>query len=388
MKPPSTKLRGSLQHLTVSSFTIAGEEKILDCLRMKTTIIIFFRIILWILGVGLIYLGLFLNETEEGEYTNKLEDLWIRIDDLRNNAITRNTAFIKVVFGYISSVFDLFFGEHLLSFQSIAVTCCYAISSLGFMLFVGAVLSKDPRVDSTVALTIILPCSLYGLIPAYIPNPKESVWMKVWFIGFIFLAYWYFISPFIEEAVAIFPYADGQLSVFPIMILAALLFGVGIFVISITFVRKGVKYIASVNSNFTIILSAFFILLPIIIFYMLWKIFIYGINILPLLPHSETELNSPQLEWQAILIVFWFLTFLGGLLINIAIVPFAIILTLFMLIMLSHRLIWPIAQRPIYALQRLELANKKKFLVALGVIFEIIAFNKLESFFNILKIFW
>ena len=45
------------------------------------------RVTVAILGGLLLYVGLFLHEDEEGRIQNRLEQLWIRIDDLQQSAI-------------------------------------------------------------------------------------------------------------------------------------------------------------------------------------------------------------------------------------------------------------------------------------------------------------
>ena len=48
-------------------------------------------------GLLCIYLATFLYETQEGKVQNLLEDLWVRIEDLKLAALSRQTAFVRVV---------------------------------------------------------------------------------------------------------------------------------------------------------------------------------------------------------------------------------------------------------------------------------------------------
>ena len=82
------------------------------------------------LGSVLLYIALFLYETESGNYQNRLEDLWVRIDDLSRTALTRQTAFLKQTLGFLSFGFDSLFGKKLISTRSIAITLSYSVSSL------------------------------------------------------------------------------------------------------------------------------------------------------------------------------------------------------------------------------------------------------------------
>jgi hypothetical protein len=87
------------------------------------------RVLAFILGLSLIYLT-FLYKHEEGPVKNKLEDLWIKIDDLQQLALSRQTAFMKVVAETITSGFNLIFGKKLISLQSLIVSVCYSIASI------------------------------------------------------------------------------------------------------------------------------------------------------------------------------------------------------------------------------------------------------------------
>jgi hypothetical protein len=85
------------------------------------------------LGGVLLYIALFLYETESGNYQNRLEELWVRIDDLSRTALTRQTAFLKQTLGLLSFGFDSLFGKKLISTRSIAMTLAYSASSLYLM---------------------------------------------------------------------------------------------------------------------------------------------------------------------------------------------------------------------------------------------------------------
>ena len=80
---------------------------------MQTLIILTLRILAVISGIILIYAAFFLYEDEQGKIQNFLEDLWIRIDDRRNTALSKHATFMQVVAKYISTIFDRVFGDRL-----------------------------------------------------------------------------------------------------------------------------------------------------------------------------------------------------------------------------------------------------------------------------------
>lgn len=82
----------------------------------------------------LIYIALFMYEDEKGRLQNRLEELWIRIDDRQRAAVARHIAFLKAVLGLLNRGLDTLFGAKIFSLRSIAVTFCYSQASLLLLL--------------------------------------------------------------------------------------------------------------------------------------------------------------------------------------------------------------------------------------------------------------
>jgi len=57
------------------------------------------------------------NETEERELQNRLEGLWVRIDDLRKKSVERNIAFLRVAASATATFLDNVFGRGLISLR-------------------------------------------------------------------------------------------------------------------------------------------------------------------------------------------------------------------------------------------------------------------------------
>jgi len=84
----------------------------------------FFHLVLGLMGLLLLYAGLFLTETEEGRLQNRLEELWIRVDDLQSRAVSRQAAFLQQVSGLIADGLVQLFGRKLFSVESVASSLC------------------------------------------------------------------------------------------------------------------------------------------------------------------------------------------------------------------------------------------------------------------------
>lgn len=90
------------------------------------------RIVAGLLGLGL--LGtLFLYENEEGAIQSRLEAWWVRVDDLRRSALSKERAFLVAVAHVASVILDHAFGKKLFSATSLVVSSSYAIASGHFL---------------------------------------------------------------------------------------------------------------------------------------------------------------------------------------------------------------------------------------------------------------
>jgi hypothetical protein len=64
------------------------------------------RVLAGVAGAMAIYAALFLYEDEQGKIENKLEEWWVRLDDGRNAAVSRHTAFMREVARLAGHGFD------------------------------------------------------------------------------------------------------------------------------------------------------------------------------------------------------------------------------------------------------------------------------------------
>src|SRR5882724_2996502 len=78
----------------------------------------------------LIYSALFLYKEEEGGLENRIEQWWQRIRELHAHAISRETAFLKVVADITSKGFTKLFGERLFGLKAVAASICYSQAAI------------------------------------------------------------------------------------------------------------------------------------------------------------------------------------------------------------------------------------------------------------------
>src|ERR1700686_3912944 len=84
-------------------------------------------VVFMIASSGLLY------ETEEGAIQNRIETLWIKLSDAQSVALSKQARFTQAVAILTSQIFDKVFGVKLDSLQSVTVSTCFSMVSLGGM---------------------------------------------------------------------------------------------------------------------------------------------------------------------------------------------------------------------------------------------------------------
>jgi hypothetical protein len=91
-----------------------------------------------VVGLLALYVAYFLYEDQQGRLQNRLEDIWIAIADRALLTDTKTTALFNKIAEAIGGGFTRFFGDELVSVQSIGVSLAYslggtlAIAGLGY----------------------------------------------------------------------------------------------------------------------------------------------------------------------------------------------------------------------------------------------------------------
>src|SRR5262245_49653366 len=101
---------------------------------MQNIMLLAGRIVAGVAGGLRIYAAFFLQENEEGKLQDTLAAAWVRMSDLQQKAISRHTAFLKVVADITSKGFTKLFGERLLGPKAIGAAMCYSQAAF-FLLF-------------------------------------------------------------------------------------------------------------------------------------------------------------------------------------------------------------------------------------------------------------
>ena len=81
----------------------------------------------------LVYIALFMYEDATGNLQNRLEELWIRVDDKQRAALAKHTTFLKAALSLFKGGLDTLFGGKIFTARAIAVTFCYSQASMIFL---------------------------------------------------------------------------------------------------------------------------------------------------------------------------------------------------------------------------------------------------------------
>jgi len=86
------------------------------------------RVLAGIAGAVALYAALFLYEDQQGKIENRLEEWWVKLEDQRNLAVSRNTAFMREVARLAGQGFDRLFGQKLFSLQAFGVSTSLTVA--------------------------------------------------------------------------------------------------------------------------------------------------------------------------------------------------------------------------------------------------------------------
>jgi hypothetical protein len=304
----------------------------------------------WLAGLLLIYAGLFLYEDDQKHIQNRLEELWIRIDDRSKGAESVFKSLTIETSRIVERVFDRIFGKSICSLHFLAVSLGLASLSAGAFALYYYYLNKSEE-SYAGAATILAILSIPGLITAV-----SKHWIAVW-VGRLYAAYWIFGAAVAVCFVLMF-HVQRQPDTREIGDTAAILYG-GIILGTLTDVvwlyvtrlllRKSADGSAT---SLIIIWTAVTALLgsPVLgIKPVLWS-------------HDKLLYASLPYSLAMTTTAIWMILATRAFL--------ALVSSIWLLVVLAaliHRCLWTVLARILYPLQRFQLVSKPKSLVSSGV---------------------
>jgi hypothetical protein len=316
------------------------------------------RICVAMLGAFLLYLAFFLYEDEAGRYQNRLEQLWIQIDDASQTALARHTAFLKKTIGLLRFGFDSLFGTQLFSLRSVAVTLAYSVGS--FFLLV-AYRMVGLSVETLRSLFVFLVLLMLGTSLGFIRRTNPA---RIWSAAVILLTICIFLAgyPFvIEDSFSLHAikdyfvdYTEGNWG----QIIAVFSVGIACDVLFVALNRAILRFSEQVNS------------IGQIIFLLICNLLL-AVGYLTPFVLINVSLVSHESEFQE---TIWAISATNAVTALLASGMVFLTLTAFL-----HRAFWPLLSRPVYSLAQNRVLRNSKFLVAAGLMCLHLGYPRMEA---------
>ncbi len=328
------------------------------------------RILRWTLGLLLIS-TLLLKEDSEKNVQSLVETWWVRLAYGQDAALSTVTAFLRVLSRLTGSIFDRLFGRRLFSPRGVGVSVCYSIASFFLCLQLVMVLSPRPPGPASLELWLYVFLFLFlGSVPALRARSEDET-LLLWglsVVALVFIPVFKFMDFLRQKPQAIL--SAGGFAVFVSLILI-ISCGSDFLYIALTrwMLRKAseLEHWASILGIVLLdcILALAIFLGPLLLGALaIWKL---NHSLLSQISHQGHELpkiNPNQLAPGSGVAVMIMLA--GPALNTIDFLACSLFFVL-MLLMLVHRLFWPLLEGPIYIFQRYTLIKHKGLLATAGV---------------------
>jgi len=298
-----------------------------------------------LLGVFCVLTAIVLYPGEEGKIQSKFEDFWVKVDDFQNLALTRHAAFMTGVAKLETRFLDRVFGNRLTSIRALGVSFCF---SLGTMALVAMLVSyfiiriRHPEMNGTGAFII----SLGYLICAVIVG-AACIWIRNhnWLRNSILIAALILLLLWMVTFRAGAPGVTSELSV---RILLLVLGGFVCDVIFITLTRQLLRWAGEMTSSLKVLAT-------VIVNFLLAVLFVspllVGVNIKPI-----GDLRDQILVTISMIAVS-----------NIADAVIALFYVLLAVLLLIHRLLWPLLTRTLFRTADIGTKGRRAILTAVGL---------------------
>ena len=321
-----------------------------------------FHIVVVLLGGYLLYLTYVMHEAAEGKWVNRIEELWIRIDD-RNKAVLDTTKVLfRVVAEKIEKVFNRIVGRKIASVRlvgisgSLSFACLFSFYGLALALVVYFVeaysawlklhIASADKLENALPL-VALACfvffaiGFFCLVLAILPIIfKFSIW--AWISCFPTLLT---LLLFIRLLYLVHTISGPQLGL--LIALPASLIS-DIFLLILT--RQSLSWMLSRTS---IVRMTVTLTIHLVLIYML---FVFPIQFMFAIAHNKSQIG------------------MAVAMLNLAIfnIPTALASAAFILslsIVLVHRVTWPLLSQWVYVLTRKDVLEKRKTIRLIAGIF-------------------
>jgi len=295
-------------------------------------------------------------EGEEDRIQNRIQEWWIRLDDTRQSALTRSALFLRAIARLTSCGFDWIFGKKLVSLRVIGVSICFSFASVVLFTLVEAK-SGSFQIASPFPFGR-LSFSVFVIGFALVPGMTES--SPDWFIerGFLSPEKWVPViwgiglcvnlSQLMWAVILPLYQVGGSVLAAYVPVVLGIVLGVSLAsdLICIGLTRWSLQ-LASQADQFLMI-----VVIMIINVLLVFVVVIAPVRIGVAIARFSFVLGAP--------IMF-------SILLNVINVVMCLSVFLVASLLLLHRVLWPVVERPLYLLQRYGVIKNKRLLWKLGL---------------------
>jgi hypothetical protein len=293
------------------------------------------------------------------KFQNRVEAWWIRVDESKTLTLAWSTSFVRGIARLTGHCFDRVFTTRLFSMRIVGISFLLSIASLFLTgLFITTFMHSIPTPSSKLSTVAnFLRFGVLALWPAISESP--SMPWKPWFPRILRLVWWIVVVGIVLAIVSFLLFMlhhpqNGKNWFSPFSTFLIVIFAVGeicdLSVIVVT--RWTLRRISATKTVGEILL-----------FVSLLFLFLLAILAVPVVIGLATVNYAAYVG-----IAFLFSIVLNS--IDVVVVSMALVVGILWLIL---HLVWPVLQRPLYAIQRIEIEDKerwrewKKLLLGLGV---------------------
>lgn len=299
-------------------------------------------------GLASICVGLFMYEAEHKRLQAFLEKLWAKIDDVQEVALSKHTNLLRGVAHIMSRALIRLLGERSLSLRVLAISLCFSVASFGLsLMLLGFLVGMDLTLLALGALVLIF-AGMYGLAPVFIRSKRL---IKLWAVPLVLMV----VMPLLWLI------QDFENVVGRSRYLIWATFGIALCVMFLELTRRILGHLCQATSVTKIVMILVLNFVP----------FLLLVGLL----YLRTKMKP----------VFFFDGLVSYGFVTNAIPAFTSLLFLAVAVTLvANRAIWPAISRPVYALQDLGVAKRKKFFCFAGVaLLGVSGITTMETIINI-----
>lgn len=342
---------GNLPVFSEAVTVIASGNPLSRAGRFPRWIVFLLRILTAAVGVIIVYASVAMYEDEEKRLQNRLEELWVVVDDYRRAALSTETALVRASAAAVRKRVRMVFGDRLRSTRAVFAAAAYVItSSAAAVITIGfaAVWCEDAECSTPLIAVMLGVLILVGAVVPLLLNRRVAI-----IVATVVLAL-QLLSSIGSAFTYLLLLADPEASPF----FARTILAIGL--------APWIANAGATLSNLLILQLVVMVLRRLAETDSLWKSLFYllaltlGGALVVTVPFVAVFMRIPNLG-----ILEFALMYLGYA--NLLAVTIALAAVILILLMLVHRLFWPAVSRLVYAVGRVGILQYRKTLFLIGV---------------------